>query len=507
MKIQRRTVKAYSIPAPQEGLDHRLKAGADPAESFRQALRLENWLVLDQGIQTRKGYREFTKCDVQIERLHSHDMNNEKKLLACGGGAVYELKAMGEHLCLKNGFSSDQWHITCFHGASLFMNGCDDPHVYKDGELQPIAFQEFDNPHSLSGAMVYQSRLFYWSSQSLTFWYGDLHTIGGKLQAFPLSLAGDYRGTIMHIDQMMLAGPKGVQTAFVIFLSSGQVVVYRGLDPGRAESWSLLCTMQISKPLTSDCILSYAGDLLVIGEEGYFFLSKYLGGDERLGQSQFCQGTLLQNLQRAIRLYEKQKGWHLIYDSKRDWIIINVPNGKNSQGELSFIQHVFDLARSIWMTFTDINASCWQMHDGSLLFASGGRVYKAFESMDDDGRAISASLQMPWFDFARPSVLKKVSMVKARFESHGFERAALGIAVDHQEQKKRTFKIRQNKKQVSLWGSLWNRVFWSRQVQVKDDWQTLHVAGYALSLDLSLETHEPVTYYGAELLCEQGGMG
>ena len=502
MKIQRRGVKACSVPAPQEGLDHRLKTGVDSAEPFRQALQLENWVVLDQAIQTRKGYRRLTDCDMQIERLHSHDMNNEKKLLACGGGAVYELKAMGEHLCLKSGFSSDQWRITCFHGASLFMNGCDDPHLYQDGRFEPISFQEFDNPHSLSGAMVYQSRLFYWSHQSLTFWYGDIHTIGGKLQAFPLSLAGDYRGTIMHIDQMMLSGPKGVQTAFVIFLSSGQVVVYRGLDPGRAETWALLCTVQISKPLTSDCVLSYAGDLLVIGEEGYFFLSKYLGGEERLT----CQGALLSELQKAIKLYAKQKGWSLTFDSIRDWIIINVPNGKNSEGKPSFIQHIFDLSRGVWMTFTGIQSNCWHMHDGALFFASGASVYRAFDAPDDEGRVIRAYLKMPWFDFGRPSVLKKVSMVKARFESHGFESAAVGIAVDHQDQKKRSCQIRQNKKQVSHWGSMWNRALWSRQVQVKDDWQTVAVAGYALSLDLSLMTHEPATYYGSEMIFEQGGL-
>ncbi|MBP9694626.1 MAG: hypothetical protein KBE16_07965 [Alphaproteobacteria bacterium] len=502
MKIQKRGVKACSVPAPQEGLDHRLKTGVDSAEPFRQALQLENWVVLDQAIQTRKGYRRLTDCETPIERLHSHDMNNEKKLLACGGGAVYELKAMGEHLCLKSGFSSDQWRITCFHGASLFMNGCDDPHLYKDGGFEPISFQGFDNPHSLSGAMVYQSRLFYWSHQSLTFWYGDIHTIGGKLQAFPLSLAGDYRGTIMHIDQMMLSGPKGVQNAFVIFLSSGQVVVYRGLDPGRAETWALLCTVQISKPLTSDCVLSYAGDLLVIGEEGYFFLSKYLGGDERLT----CQGALLSELQKAIRLYAKQKGWSLTFDSIRDWIIINVPNGKDSEGKLNFSQHVFDLSRAVWMTFTGIQSSCWHVHDGALLFASDASVYRAFDAPDDEGRVIKAYLKMPWFDFGRSSVLKKVSMVKARFESHGFESAALGIAVDHQEQKKRSCQIRQNKKQVSLWGSMWNRVLWSRQVQVKDDWQTVHASGYALSLDLNLATHEPVTYYGSEMIFEQGGL-
>lgn len=503
-KIIKSNVKKKSILPPMGGWSPRF--GQKESSSYNHhADYIENWVVGHDGIETRPGYKLYAELEEEIDFLWSHQNGAEKYLIAIAKDKVYEIGPGGEVKLIKEELPIGEWMAISFQNKSLFVNEFCQTYEYAAGKFEAFSFEGADHKDKFSGMMAYKGRLFYWQPSSLCFYYGELHKTGGKVEPFDLGLIGDYKGQIVHINKMIIPSSNGAYEALAIFLSSGQIVFYKGSDPANHEDWQFICTIQISRPIHSNAILSFGHDLLIIGEEGYLTVSQYLTNEPSIPVNQLRNKGVTKDLHDKIKRYGSEKGWSIIVLPKQNWIIFNLPAGRDIRSKNLYEQHIYDFKKSVWSKFTGINARVWVGHDGEIYFAEAHKIYKAFAADDDNGSAIEAQLDLPYMDFETASETKKINFFKPLFDLHLFETAKIGFTVDHDPRSLRSVNLRRDERIEIPWGASWEED-WIKEKKVKKDWYGINVMGKSLSMKLNITTHQPLKFFGAELIFERGGV-
>ena len=110
-----------------------------------------------------------------------------------------------------------------------------------------------------------------------------------------------------------------------VFVTSwGEVLVYKGTDPSSANTWALVGVWQIGAPVGRRCIMKYAGDLLIICQDGVYPMSSALQSS-RVNPKVALTNKIQFAVSDAVTNYGSNFGWQLISFPKQKhlfWIQI-----------------------------------------------------------------------------------------------------------------------------------------------------------------------------------------
>lgn len=415
------------------------------------AVVMDNWIARESYLELRNGFTKKVTIADNVETLFAYEVAGNKKILGAYNGNVSELDlGIDSVSVLASGYNSNQWQYILYKERIFAVNGVDTPFVFNGSTIGATGFTGSGlTLTNLVNVTQFKNRLFFIEKGTLKFWHTNAAgNITGTLLEFDLSQFSKSGGELISIDTW---GQDDSQ--LVLITSEGEVFVYSGTDPADATNWYLRGIYTIPKPLGYRSTQQFAGDLIVITQDGYFPLSRVLPLEESNKAVAFSDkiSGAVQDLQNRFTSF----GWQIKLYSKAGYLIINVPYKSNE-----FQQHIMNTVTGAWSRFTGQNASCFENFNDNLYFGGrNGNVYQADFGSTDDGALISGYVQQAYSNYGSNEVkhFKEISTIIST-ELDLVQNTFFGV--DFKDAKKAF-----SSSPIAgggLWNTfLWNTTFWS----------------------------------------------
>ncbi len=492
-----RRVTEQPINAPIGGWNTR-----DPISSMQptDAVVLDNWFPDAGELRLRPGYASHATSvgSGNVETVAALESGSVNKMIAAANGSIYDVTAAGAASSLASGFTGNRWNHAAFNERLALVNGQDTPQQYDGSTVSTLTLTGSGlTPANVIGVNVHKGRTYFWMQNSPSFWYSSLNTLGGALTEFPLSRIGTEGGNLVAMKTWTNDGGEGRDDLAVFFMSSGEVIVYAGSDPGDTASWSIVGKFKMSPIIDQRAIVQYGGDLNVLTRADVTPLSRALPN----------RGVILEQtkLSGAVQAAAKQ------YGGTTGWAGLLVPNEN-----MMVYMYPLSSSRSVWFgyntvtsapfRYTGINARAFALYDHKMYFGgTDGTVYKFGDGAQSDNNAnIAAEVQQAWTRLNGPG-LKHVTAVRPIVSADGTISIGRGVGYDFAG-----VNVAESASVASAgspWDtSDWDTSDWSPEESVSATWLPVGGGqGRFASLRLRVATkNQTVKWYATDMLVERG---
>jgi hypothetical protein len=217
----------------------------------------------------------------------------------------------------------------------------------------------------------------------------------------------------------------GIDDYLVMVTEAGEIIVYKGTDPSSANTFGLVGVWYIGDiPKGRRAYVQYAGDLLILCSNGLFPVSQVVSGG--LGGAGIEMRDYISKIQRSLSSYlantYQTYGWQIVFHSRENLLLINVPNHTASTNR----QYAMQTVLSAWCEFSGIPYACGNVHFGFLfagtddervLLLNNG-VYDGRTLAGDLGDAIDGEIIPAFTGLGAPASNKRMLVATVRFRGN-----------------------------------------------------------------------------------------
>lgn len=388
-----------SLPAPVGGLNGRDGlADMSPGDAFV----LDNWWPRNATVDTRNGSLTYTTgIGNPVESLETFSGNGLVRMLAFGGGSVYQITGAGAvGAPIAAGRTSNVISSTRFSNAGsqflLGVSGADAPFSYDGTTFTPLVITGLTgSQNTLHGIHAFKGRVYLAQKDQLGFYYLGVGAIQGAASYFDLAQVARNGGYLVGIASFSMADSGvGPQDYIVFMTSEGEYIVYAGTDPSSAANFGLVGRYYSSAPIGRQGWFNFRGDLYVLTEEGVIALAQIRQNGENGADLQYLSSKL-GNYLAELNEYQGVHGWCAVPYPRANMLLVNVPTSATSTG--SYDQFVMNTDTGAWARFRDWNGLSWVLHNKRLYFGTAdGRIVLADEGSTDDGEAIRCNCRQAY---------------------------------------------------------------------------------------------------------------
>ena len=386
-----------NVASPSGGLNTR---DSESQMEATDAVLMENWFPSQGSVSTRKGYTEYaTGLTGDVETLAEFNAGGTRKFLCANSGEINDITNPASISNLKSGLTNARWQWVNFNGSMLLVNGADTPQTYDGSTLSNSTITGSGLTASdLDGVNVHKNRVYVWDSDTQDFWYGATNAIGGTFTKFQLSRVAPFGGNLVAMATWNHDGGDGVDDFALFVMSSGDVILYDGSDPGDATNWSLIGIYKIGAPFAVRGIKKIGGDVVIITDQDFVFFSQvFKSGGAILNQSKLSGAAI-----EAVQSYKSNYGWEIaLYPqaSTGSWLLFNVPVATNT----TYHQYIINTVTGAATKFTGMNARTWGLYNDNMYFGESTKVMKADDGLDDNGNFIVCDVQAAYSELGSPA--------------------------------------------------------------------------------------------------------
>ena len=350
---------------------------------------------------------------------------------------------------------------------------------------------------------LHKERLYFVETGTLKFYYLAPNAISGALSSFDLGAVARNGGYIMAMGTWTLDAGYGVDDYAVFITNNGEVIVYKGSDPSDPDNWSLIGVWQLGQVFARRCFFKFAGDLLLITQDGIVPLASALQSS-RLDPRINITDKIYYAVSEAADLYNTEFGWQIHYYAKQNMLIFNIPV---IGGQQQYVMHNITKA---WASFSGINATCFEVYDEDMYFGGNGFVGRFWDGLSDNDQNIKASCQQAYSYFDARGQLKRFTMVRPiLFTDNGLPAILCGINTDFETQNN-IGQVSFNPALVSvgIWDtSLWDDAEWGGGNTISKNWQGVTGIGYAAGIILNIASQDiDVRWASTDYVMERGAI-
>jgi len=340
----------------------------------------------------------------------------------------------------------------------LLFNGVDTPQKYDGTTLTDNTFTGITTPENLVGATNFKNRLIAWENNACGFWYGNPDAISGTLEFFDLSFITKKGGYVVACATWSYdsSGGSGLQARLVIFMSSGEAIVYEGTNPADAEAWAIIGRFKVAPPVSQRAFLEYSGDILLVNRYDLITFSEVFSS----GENPNTQSKLVGAIKAAVSAYGLNFGWQMINHPNSALIIINVPNSATE-----FTQYVINTRSGGCSEFTGMNAQCFGVYDNNLYFGGETKIYQALSGSNDDGEFINIDIQTSYNNLGS-NFEKTLNYIKPFLAIDTDTNFSYSINYDFKTSDLATSELVST--EGNFWDTFfWDEVYWSAESEIK----------------------------------------
>lgn len=495
-------VRRVTVPPPIGGWNKR-----DPLDSMapQDATELVNWFPRTNDVVVRKGFTEH--CDTgettAIETLVNHVCPAGESLLAAVAGKIYDVST-STPVSKLTGQTENMWQTATFGNRTFFVNGADAPQTW-DQSTATFSASGFTGSgltaSDLIDVMAFKQRLYFIEHNTRSIWYGGLNAVTGSLTEFDLSTVGNFGGTLLALGQITNDGGDGVDDLFVVFTTTGEVIIYQGSDPG-ASNWALVGIFHIGAPISRRGVAQFGSDLVAITEDGFVALTEVLPFG-RTGLAPTLSDKISGAATDAARQYGANEGWKVLMYPKNNMLIFNVP-----RSETAFDQYVMNTRTKAWCKFTKMNGKDWSLFQRDLYFAGqDGKVYQADTGTTDNGSTIVADGRCAWNYLGDRGSIKRLSLARPNFVAQFTPPLAIGMAMDFNPNVDFSSVNFSLPADLGIWDeSTWDGAIWGFAFSTAADWLSVSGEGYNVSIRIRVSSEDSSPQWNSTNLVYEPGI-
>lgn len=503
-----------TVPAPIGGWNAR-----DPLAAMAptDAVYLDNWWPTPTDVRVRFGADNWvTGITGAVESLMSYSTpSGTEKLFAAANNAIYDVSAagaVGSAEATGGTITNNRWqhiNITTSGGSYLYaVNGVDKPILYDgtnwvrvDGASTPAITGV--TTADLVHITIFKNRVWFVQKNTLTAWYLPTQAVGGAAQAFDISSQCRRGGYLVAIGTWTLDAGDGVDDYLVFVTSEGEVLVYQGTDPASVATFAIRGRWEVGNPIGRRCLQRYAGDLLVICQDGVLPLSKALISS-RVNPRVALTDRIQFAMSEAATNYGANFGWQLMLYPSPNMLILNVPTTTTVGGAAA--QYVMNTITGAWARFTGWDAACWEYHNGAVYFGTSTKVCLAWSGLDDMGVNIVADAKSA-FNYFGSRVQKRFTLARPIISSSAVAPLAIGINTDFSDSLP-AGTVSGSASSLSLWGTgTWDSALWGGGSYIFKRWQGLAGIGFCAATRVRYEgMGYEVSWISTDYVFETGGI-
>jgi hypothetical protein len=495
---------SVSLPAPVGGWNTRDSIAAMPPTD---APILVNFFPSTTNLPLRFGYTKWaTGIPGQVETVMAYSGAGVTKLLAIGGNSVYDVTSGGAVGAAQlSGLTNSRWqyvNISTPGGNYIEMcNGVDSVKLY-DGTTWTSPSITGVTSANLTNINVFKNRVWFTEANTLKAWYLPTQSISGAANALDLSAFCPHGGYLVAIGTWTIDAGYGVDDYIVFVTSRGDVLVYRGTDPSSATTWSIVGQYYVGTPVSRRCMTKYAGDLLLLTQDGLSPLSGYLQSS-RLDPRVSLTDKIKSTVSNAVSVYGNNFGWGIMPFPKQNMLFLNVPiqTGNNQE------QYVMNTITGAWTDFQGWNANCWELYLDDPYFGGNTFVGKAWNTQADNGAAISGQGLQAFNYFGDPGRLKRFTMMRPTVLTNGSPLLQGAVNIDF-DTSKPVSNLILTPTIYGTWDSaVWDQALWGPDLGISKSWQGATGVGYAGAPQLLSSTNGmQLQWVGTDVVFEGGAI-
>lgn len=476
------------------------------------AVVLDNWFPDFGFCAVRNGYSlASSSLTGTPETIFEFNAGADRYLIAIAGQKFWNCTAStASNFTDSATVSNNRWQWAQFDDASGgarigLVNGADAPLIITSGPT--LAAMTISGsgltPANLDGVHAHKNRSYFWDSATQDFWYSATNAMGGTLTKFPLGRVAGTGGNLVSMQSWSIDTGAGLDDYAVFFLSSGDVLMYTGSDPGDANDWALVARYRIGAPINQRAIAPLDGDLVIITRDGYLSLSQALLGRKGLPFSDKIRSAALSEIQQ----YAESFGWQIIHYPAQNKLIVNVPQSTG------FVQHVMNTRTGAWCRYTGINTACWGLYSDAIYIAGSNVVYQAETGNDDAGGSIEADGMCAWNYLGGRGRKKHTTAVQTIVGTNGASLTyGLTVRADFTQITSPVADYAATEPRAPLWDVAgWDASYWDVYAGgevVFSQWRGANVLGYAMAARLKVRpsSGQAVKWYSTNYMMKPGGL-
>lgn len=441
----------------------------------------------------------------QVESLMAYGGTS---LFAVAGGQIWDVTTQNSPSYSGVTTSSSKWNhinISTAAGSFLYMTdqtGLDAPYTYNGSAWSQPSITGV-TPQTLVNINLHKNRVWFVQKDTLKAWYLPAQSIAGAATAFDLTSQCRKGGYLMAMGTWTLDAGYGMDDYAVFITSQGEALVYGGTDPASSATWSLIGVFSIGSPVGKRCLVKYAGDMLLICEDGLVPLSGALQSS-RLNPRVSLSDKIQYAMSQAVTSYRQNFGWQVIPFPPENMLVMNVPVSENNVQE----QFVMNSITGSWCKFTGWNANCWELFNNELYFGSvDGTVNKAWSGSSDNNVEISGACLQAFGTYGSPGQVKRFNMMRPTFLADGNFQAAVRMNMDFN-----TNIVNTNYSQFALAGATWDSAtwdisLWQDNFVASNNWKGANGVGYYAAPEVSAATSDRhIRWVSTDIVLEPGAI-
>lgn len=499
---QKPVSKAYSLPSPIGGWNAR-DSLADM--KIMDAPVMDNWFPLATALQVRQGYTVYaTGLTGTTETLLTYNgLASNQFFAATSSGDIFDVSSSGAVGAADvTGLSNGRFEYVNTTNAGgnwlIAVNGVNLGQRYDGAAWTDLVTTGITSDNFIH-CEVYKSRVWFVEKGSLSAWYLGVDAVAGAATEFALQSVANKGGYLNAVATWTIDAGYGVDDYLCFITSQGEVIIYRLDDPTDISGIQLIGVFQIGEAISRRCYIKYAGDLLLINNDGVVPMSGSLQSS-RVNPRVALTDKIQQAMQQAATVYGGNFGWQLKFFPRENQLYLNVP-------AIEPEQYVMNTITGAWCRFTGWDAHCLEIYNEDLYFGSVGTVCKGWDGFSDNDTDINAFCLQAFDDFGSNGVQKRFTMMLPRFLSNGAPSILGEINVDF-DLSDSTASLSVNPVSYATWDSgLWDMATWGGGLQPQQNWQGITGIGYYGAVAMKAASNGiEIQWMNTTVVAERGGI-
>jgi hypothetical protein len=427
---KRRVSDIINFPAPNGGWVSDSFAGSIAPNTARI---LTNMVPLQNSAQVRNGFKKFAGIPGSVQSLMVYNNGLVEELIVAAQATVYKVPIATDFaatvpVSLATGFGSSYFqHVMMSNAADesalVMVNGVDGIWKYDGATLEEAPASAANK--TVSNVTTFKSRLWFTKTAEATLYYGDvLSNKPATLEPLPIGPLLREGGYLVAVNSLSMDGGSGPDDYLVAVSSTGEVVVFSGIDP--ATDFQLVGVFKMAAPLGPRCLIKNGSDLLYYGLDGPQALSRLFTAPQGVDTIAIA---IRSEFEKAIYNQRLDKGWELIAYPRRGWVIFNVP--KTDYNKID--QFIMSQETQAWFRITGWNAICFAVLGTNLFFgANSGDICVADYGQNDNGASINFDYMQSWQQYNTAN-RKKFNMAQVTIRANSPPVIAADMNVDYKD--------------------------------------------------------------------------
>ena len=395
------TGRQIEVPLPTRGIFTNAK---DAEISGLFASRLENFKTDGVLLELRREVTYGASDELAVQRVPFEF-----------AGAQYYIELRGDRAQANGQEYMRAWSgdaMTAYISSNaVIVDGHGDPVIFNGAAFSGGLFSTTTgvDQSEFDGVIAHHDRLYFWKTGgTLEFYYGDVGAITGPLARFPLDRLGNITGQILTMMPLTIDAGQNTNDTLCIITTTGQAVIYSGLDPSDPTDWNLVSRLKIAPPLSRFSAASVGSDVWIVTSSGIASMAQSI-----------AQGVLalVNEVSRPIAkeiltlIAEGPADWQLHTAADGSQIILNRWDGASAR------QFLYEIESKAWTT-ASYPARFWHNLLLETAFTTGAGILGTLGDGLDGSETITAEWHSSWFtikQYARvasltPTIIAKGSL-------------------------------------------------------------------------------------------------